>query len=930
MSRGQIRLLERSGIQYVCLERVRPAEDSIVAPAVFHDPSGGAKRLPAEDFFPHMITPVRGDDGHLLDAEDNPIPGDKLFEVPVLDALDAFRDKWLPLPYAAITHRGGVHEIECNDWVRVFYTRSHEQSAYGNEYDVVLCVDTQAPHQSRDLECCSFLSTYLNRPIGLCPTGKAFWNSTPLKTWIEKLGETIVPKGPCDIYPAFSHFLTLLKVLEGVLPLVEISEAIGNPLDVHLFLDVGNSRTCGILVENRPGTPLKPESAFEKLRIRDPGVPNRVWSEPFETRCMFMPSPFDSAYHDTVWTPNFRSPSMLRIGESVRQELGEFDPSTPLFGRSTLSSPKRYLWSEAPNPSPWYFAAKPEDGSIPLITGDILAELGEDGVPKWLTRAPMPVEPCFPHSSIMMFFILEVMCQAFSFINSSEYRSRKPDPLCKRMLRSIIVTSPNGMVNAERQLYRKRVSNAVDLFWKFYGLPEDSKPAVLLGYDEATCVQLVYVYSVIKDKLRGGAPLLFEHVGRDRVDGHGRPMGKTVRIAGIDIGGGTSDLMITEYRDTAKGAVTQIHAQSLFQEGVCVAGDDVVRNIIKELILPGFVKWADSWYGPGEIRLDHLETFFGLPHYSHAPEFVEMKKRFMDLVWIPMAYKYLEHAQSKEGEDLISKNYIDFEFYPSPKDQLKEFFTKTLADIIGPGRGIFPILDETVWEMDRQAINDVVYNTLYQTLRIFSEVIVQYNCDLVLMAGKMSGLPEARNILVDFCPVPPHRIISLTNFDAGKWYPFDLDRDRIKDAKTTVAVGAALWFFAEELRSLPMFGLRTDRELLDKSTIFIGQVADKLVKDKDVMFPKGARSFSLVGTTYLGARRIDCEDSHANMLYEVYFGGTADYTTPLSITLRQDAKDKSQISIVQAVDAKGKSVTNLRIQLRTLEEDLHWVDQGSV
>jgi hypothetical protein len=127
-----------------------------------------------------------------------------------------------------------------------------------------------------------------------------------------------------------------------------------------------------------------------------------------------------------------------------------------------------------------------------------------------------------------------------------------------------------------------------------------------------------------------------------------------------------------------------------------------------------------------------------------------------------------------------------------------------------------------------------------------------------------------------------------------------------------------------------MFGLKTDRELIDKGTIFIGQISNRQIKNRDLLFPKGSRNISLVGTTYLGARRIDSEHSHANMLYEIVFGGADNYTTPVSIILRQDGKDKSNISLVQAVDAKGKTVTNLKISLRTLEDDLHWVDQGSV
>jgi hypothetical protein len=913
-------------LQYVVLEKIHLDESTLNNSVTFCKPRGPSGRVSADKFIPYLIVPGSMNDNGAYDIRNNPIAPDELFEIQIASVLKYFVGKWIPLPYSSILQKKSLLEIESNDWVRL-YIGGPSQSDYGITLDLVLCVDTECAGPEASKEYARLDLKHLNKPVVLDTKSAAFWNSSALKTWIERVGTGIPSSNPLDVYPDYSHFYTLLKVLSDILPAIEICEEIGSPIDVHLILDVGNSRTCGILVESRPGTELKPDTAFEKLQIRNLSHPTMISEGLFETRCMFMPSPFDSLYYASNWTPNFRTPSLLRIGDAAKTETSRPSSSGFSFGRSTLTSPKRYLWSEAPNPSPWYFGMNPIDGGVPVIKGDILSEIAEDGRPKWLTKAPMSFEPCYPHSSMMTFFILEVLTQAFGFINSWEYRQKKPDTLCKRMLKSIILTAPNGMVTSERNLYRDRVAHAVNLFWKFYHLPEKSKPEVFLGYDEATCVQLVYIYSLIKDKLRGESDTLFKTLGRKRVTPQGQI--DSLRVAAIDIGGGTSDLMITEFRDASSGAVTNLIGKSLFQEGVSVAGDDVVRNLIREVLMPCFIKWADSWYGNGEITMEHLETFFGAPNYRGDPRFIGMKRLLLDTFWIPLAYKYLEHAQYGNGPGVVQHEYINLEIYPRPEEPVKDFFKDTLSEIIGRERGIFPILDETVWEMNRQAINDTVYNTLYQTLRIFSEVIVQYNCDVIVIGGKMSSLPEVRDILINFCPVAPHRIVSMTNFDAGKWYPFDLQRYRIKDAKTTVAVGAALWFFAEKLRCLPMFGLKTDRELIDKGTIFVGQVINRQIKDRDMLFPKGSRNLSLVGTTYLGARRIDSEHSHANMLYEINFGGTENYATPVSVILRQDGKDKSHLSLVQAVDARGKSLTNLKISLRTLENDLHWIDEGS-
>lgn len=64
------------------------------------------------------------------------------------------------------------------------------------------------------------------------------------------------------------------------------------------------------------------------------------------------------------------------------------------------------------------------------------------------------------------------------------------------------------------------------------------------GYDEATCNQLAFVYGEIMHRFRGDAGLFFKYsqVWQDYLKEK-----KAVRIASIDIGGGTTDVMVCEY-----------------------------------------------------------------------------------------------------------------------------------------------------------------------------------------------------------------------------------------------------------------------------------------------------------------------------------------------------------------------------------------------
>ena len=69
------------------------------------------------------------------------------------------------------------------------------------------------------------------------------------------------------------------------------------PVDVDLVLDVGNSRTCGILIENFPGKPQVELTRAFPLEIRDLSKPELSYSGLFESRVPAITTmPFHSMY----------------------------------------------------------------------------------------------------------------------------------------------------------------------------------------------------------------------------------------------------------------------------------------------------------------------------------------------------------------------------------------------------------------------------------------------------------------------------------------------------------------------------------------------------------------------------------------------------------------------------------------------------------
>ena len=83
----------------------------------------------------------------------------------------------------------------------------------------------------------------------------------------------------------------------------------------------------------------------------------------------------------------------------------------------------------------------------------------------------------------------------------------------------------------------------------------------------------------------GDARAFFRSV---RAGGVGRD-GDSLRVATLDIGGGTTDLVITTLTAEGQGAHVTIVPRQDFRESFSLAGDDIVLAVIREVILPAFV-----------------------------------------------------------------------------------------------------------------------------------------------------------------------------------------------------------------------------------------------------------------------------------------------------------------------------------------------------
>ena len=195
-------------------------------------------------------------------------------------------------------------------------------------------------------------------------------------------------------------------------------------------------------------------------------------------------------------------------------------------------------------------------------------------------------EPLYSRSSIMTFVLTEVLLQALTLMNSPQQRGRRAHAETPRRLRRIVLTLPTGMPLAERLIFRKRAEAARDLVWMMMGWKLDDAaapaPRVLTEWDEASCTQLVYLYTEVARNFGGDARRFFQVAGKQR----GKPADGTLTIASIDVGGGTTDLIINNYRLEGAGTSVTLFPEQKFREGFNVAGDDILLRVVQGHVLP--------------------------------------------------------------------------------------------------------------------------------------------------------------------------------------------------------------------------------------------------------------------------------------------------------------------------------------------------------
>ena len=786
-------------------------------------------------------------------------------------------------------------------------------------------------------------------------------------------------------YIAYYIYLMNYLRLSGVAPEVTLHNNQRKIIDVDLVLDIGNSRTCGVLFE---------EGDFTRammLEMRDLSDPSRTYEKSFDMRLAFRKADFGNDI--TLEDPVFQWPSLVRIGDEAKHLVYRSLEEDGLSERTTnYSSPKRYLWDGKEFEGQWEFLTTVDDPSNVKLSDNIYVSglsdlfdhagnyIGPDG------KNDNPDGKNYSRSSLMTFVLVEILQQARTQINSIRFRTKHGSMDCRRQLRNIILTCPTAMPVKEQIRLRQAAEDAIAALsycTTAFGTPhviptsqslrikdDDAEGKTRMwSFDEASCCQLVYLYAEIAQRYSGEIHKFFE------LKGHQRPEevaegyeGKSLTIGSIDIGAGTTDVMICSYQCQGQGR-SLLTPIPLYWDSFYLAGDEILRNIIQNIVIEGketgqpdqgnifsalharlkemtneelqrlpCLKDNQVYQGKmydivNEINDDRraallkafasnlLRDFFGYDSSMMGHRDRRCRVDFNTQISQPIAQAFMEFLRLRRPSKVYT--YKDLFQHLEPADYLLDYFAHHFGFSF----------KELSWRFEPSEVAAIVKNTLEPLMRQLSVVLYAHHCDILILAGRPSSLDPITELFIKYIPISPDRLIRLNDYRVGSWYPFADGQGYFYDQKSVVAVGGMVGHLAS---SLGFNGLSIDFSRMIKqmksTACYLGDYNTRRQQIQTSYLTPGTSSATVqfvVFPSFIGCKQFDSPVYQARPLYAIY-NNTSRHALRVTLT-RNYYESREDLFVEEVMDDQGNTLpkTAVDLVLQSITDDgKYWLDKG--
>lgn len=897
------------------------------------------------------------------------------------NALKKFKKKWIPLPFFKhnAINQNVFYPI---DWVRCYFDVDDDFS----KIKVVLLVDTTLTEMEDDI---------LSPKLSLNPEENVFKLDTSegmiqnfLLTgnekaqWVEEyISNVFYHKNEHEMYeePFNDHignYLLLLNFLQSLknTPEIQLFTEDVRKIPVDLVIDLGNSSTCALLFENNQQGNFSFDKV-KKLVLTDYSDPTQIYDEPFPMNLIFTEPKFGNIKSEKYNSHKFKIPSFVRLGKEAKRLIDESVIELNL-GRelhSYNSSPKRYLWDKNISEFEWDYFPNDLTNIKSVYLNGLSEQLKSDG--SVATDGVFGSQALFSKNSLLKFAFLEIINHAFVQINSIAYRTEHANMTMPRFIKRITISCPTAMIQSEQITLREAALEACQLLNNFirisnfstnntknwFEIPEiipsisdlkkkagDLDTRVDWNYDEATAAQMVFAYSLFSQKLNAQSSVINDLLlkGKD-----------SLTIGSIDIGAGTTDIMIAKHY-LKSGNIVVDKLKPLFWESFKIAGDDLLKELIQQIVIEGVIKSENDSGCSGVIENyarqnglenvgDKLSGFFGEDSNNIGYIARMMRKAFVNQIAIPVCYKYLSIANQNTDNYLTTEEILG---RPFKNQELVNYFTKHFG---------FSFLD-IKWRLNSKKVNDIVEAVFSKLIGQLSLILNECKCDYVVLSGRPASLSAIENSFRNYLGTDPDRLVNLNNYWIGKWFPFSDNKGYVDNPKTIVAVGTLISLMGGKLNHLGSFKIdNTDLKTTDFSTV--NNIVVKNFNGIDnILTPKKAEGKILINKIpfNLGYTRVDSRNYPINQIFSISFSDfdiLQNYKTrypnqteahyrdrvarfksdlllkmPLTISLSRDFDENKEIlSIdnIETVDGDDLSIKSLKINTQSLENEKgYWLD----
>jgi hypothetical protein len=927
-------------------------------------------------------------------------------------AIEFLLNKWLPMPMFEEEVSGQSCSYP-NGWCRVKIMPTGEKQKNGaQQFRLIWAFDTKLADVNNESEenkeamlrptffsgntekkvysLCNRTDLLLGKFLNI-PDGQ---NDAPICDYLVSLLGLDLSADTPNKYKFIGFYIYLINYirLSGAAPQITLYNKVDTKIPVDMSVDIGNSRTCAVLFERGEFTKAR------MLRLRDLSEPWRSYENAFDMRVVFRRADFGGDI--TQDKDLFQWPSLIRVGEEAKHLVYRSMDNHGVSERTTnYSSPKRYLWDDKRYSKRWELMVIDDDPTNLKINPQIFIEgftdhFDDDGTyldePKEIdlfSLGQMDDQCHYSRRSLMTFVMIEMLQQAYCYINSSKFRDMHGQIDCSRYLRNIIVTCPTAMPLEEQYVLRRAAQDATKLLRKLNPElpemtitpdPEKLRPADDITeqqkrgwlYDEAFASQLVYLYAEISKRYNGKVDTFFKLKGHKRSDIEEMGFnGDSLTIGTIDIGAGTTDVMITAYGQKGIGRLTPI---PLFYDSFYLAGDDILHNIIRDVILEGKNNESEVLgsinsaltnrilrMSPDELltipRIAETRIYSNeVEDIRHAMNEDEAKRMKHHLIQELMRHFFADDSANKSEKDRqvridfctqvshpISQFFLELlkQNRPSkmysydelfPKEKPADYLLEHFRNHFGFG------FEELSWRYDPEVIGNIVKDTMEPLIKVLSVVMYAHNCDVLVLSGRPTNLEPLTKLFLKYIPIAPSRLVCLNQYRVGIWFPLATEEGYFQEnQKAVVAVGAEVGYQAS---TTGFNGLILDFSAMGKcmksTAKYIGYYDEEMQEVHDPYLTPEKGSAMLKGISvfpyFIGCKQFNTPKYQARPLYAIYNNSSS---AQLNIMLQRNYHDdRETITVEDVTDMEGNTldVHSVDLHLQTLAHDGNfWMDKGA-